>query len=339
MKKLFCGNKSIRFLCVLMIFVQLISMSGCSYVDEIIENIIPPIVDNDLVVEALYENTTDNLSATIKVGEQWTYLQDTKCMYLYPGSNILYMVSGSGRFYGLFNEENYFTYVLDYIRGRDYFKNVLVIEKMKPYETADGRDAFISRLEITETDGENELLRNADLLIFPDKRCFFIFEVAHYPEDTVPLDIREVVDTATFDLGTLNAVEGLSFYDEGSNSAVEFTDSENFVTYMDADNRDVYYAYGTYSVYMGEDAIEQVSGMKEYGLTKKEIENGMPSNSFDNFIALVFDIKGYVDEDGNDNENEFTALYIGTYDEENGVMDMLNCSTISFYHWVKEEVE
>ena len=326
-----CKKRTV-LLCIFMICVQLIGMTGCAARD-LVSFLKEPVIDNDLVVDVDYEDIT------FKVGELWVPVSNEEGMYFYPDTDIVYYVSCYGTFSNYVIEENYFPYVIEYLRDHEILDKVTVIEKMTPYVTADEREAYISRLHIKESNDGIEICHDADLVIIPKNKYFALFSVVYGSDENVPLDIREVVDTATFDLGPLNAVEGLSFYDEGSNSAVEFTDSENFVTYMDADNRDVYYAYGTYSVYMGEEAIEQVSGMKEYGLTKEEIEYGMPSNSFDNFIALVFDIKGYVDEDGNDNENEFTALYIGTYDEENGVMDMLNCSTISFYHWVKEEVE
>ena len=325
-------KRSCYFFCILMIFTLMLGMTGCSVLDQI-PIFKEPVIDNDLVVDVKYDDIS------FKVGKLWVPASKEEGMYFYPDSDIVYYVSCYGSFNDYVIEDNYFPYVIEYLRDHENLDKVTVIEKMTPYVTADERDAYISRLRIKESNDNLEVCHDADLLIIPDKKYFVMFSVVYGNDETVPLDIRELVDTATFDLGPLNAVEGLSFYDEGSNSTVEFTDSENFVTYMDADNRDVYYAYGTYSVYMGEEAIEQVSGMKEYGLTKEEIEYGMPSNSFDNFIALVFDIKGYVDEDGNDNENEFTALYIGTYDEENGVMDMLNCSTISIYHWVKEEVE
>ena len=270
-------------------------------------------------------------------------MSDINCIYKYPGTDIFYMASGSGRFGYRVDEDNYFTYVLKYLREKEDFKNVLAIEKMKLYETADGREAYISRLEITESDGSIEVQRDADLLIFPAQKCFVMFEVAHYPDDTVPLDIREVVDTATFEFGPENVVEGSSFYEEDRDCLLEFTDSENFVTYLDPDNKDILYAYGTYSVYVGEDAIQQVSGMDEYGLSREDIMFGITnmdqSYTSEHFMALVFDIKGSVDEAGNDSESEASVLYIGIHDDEFSTMDVINCNSLRFYHFERVEDE
>lgn len=347
----FFGKRRSVFFCILMIIVQLTVMSGCAGKD-LYSVINEPIIDNDLVVDAAYKNIH------FKVGESWVKEETEEGMYFYPGTDILYFVGGYGVFNDRVDEDNYIGYALQFFREGETLDNVLVTERMVPYTTADGRDAFISRLRIYQSDDSIDLIHDADLLIIPDNKFFVLFTVAYQADQTVPLDIREVVDTATFDLDPVisSVIEGFSFYDEKNEVAIKFTDSQNFVTYLDPDNRDGYYVYGTYSFYMGDEAIDQVDGMKEYGLTESEIRETMPNMlgqySFleddpdkkgvdeDDFIAIVFDIKGFVDEEGNegaDDFQEFTALYIGLYIEEYEALDMLNCNTFRWYKLEKEE--
>ena len=334
MNKSIAGKSRTVFFCILMIFIQLAGMSGCAATD-LISEMSEPVIDNDLVVDVNYEGIT------FKVGQLWEPAESDDGVYFYPGTNFLYYVSCIGTFREHVKEENYISYVIEYLRRNEGLDNVVVIEKMTPYVTADNRNAFISRLLIKETANGTEFRHDADLVIIPSKRYFALFDVVYQPGETVPLDIRELTDTATFDLGPDNVVAGFSFFDENRNTVIQFTDSENFVTYIDADNRDALYAYGTYEFYIGDEAIEQVSDMKEYGLTEDEIELSNRNMGIDdeNFVAIVFEIKGYVDEEGNDNENDITSLYIGSYIEEDDALDLLNCNTISFYYLVKEESE
>ena len=350
MKKSIAGKMRVFFFCALMIFIQLIAMTGCSKTD-IVQEFHEPIIDNDLVVDVVWHDIT------FKVGESWNHTGSESCMYLYPGTDILYFVSVYATFGDHVNEENYITYAVDYIRDTESVDSVLVTESMVPYITADGRDAFISRLRLTQSGNGLELIHDADLVIIPDKNFFALFNVVYEPGEAVPLDIREVVDTATFDLGPsdCNVVAGFSFYDEDWEALIDFTDSEKFVTYLDYDNRDILYSYGTYEFYMGEDAKEHVSEMKEYGLTKEEIEEVMPyhlgqyseiGNHFqgerveeEDFIAIVFELEGAVDEEGNEKVYDETVavLYIGFYIQEYDALHLLNCKTYHWYYLEKEE--
>ena len=135
MKKIVGKKCYTVFLCVMMIFVQLIVMSGCTKTD-IISQISEPVIDNDLVKEVVYDDVT------FKVGESWVLEEDEDSMYFYPGTRILYYVSCYGTFADFVNEDNYIGYVLEYIRDTEGVDNVLVTERMTPYTTADKPVAF-----------------------------------------------------------------------------------------------------------------------------------------------------------------------------------------------------
>ncbi len=345
MKSVFGRAKANVFFCMVMVCIQLLTISGCAIAEHIPG--FEPVIDNDLVKEAVYDKIT------FKVGESWAPALGESGMYFYPGTNIVYYISCSGSFNDFVYEENYFDYVIQYLRDSKGLENVTVVEKMKSYKTADKRDAYISRLFFKESEGDLIIRHDADLLIIPELKYFVVFDVAYDEGSELPLDIRAVTDTAVFDFGPRNLLEGFTFYDENNNTLIQFTDSENFKTYLDPDDLDSYYSYGTYKVYMGEDAIKKVSRMEEYGLTREDVEfvvQGMLEQYSDigahfrgervdeeDFMAIVFKTKEQVDETGEDNENLFGSLYIGFYIEEYDALVMVNVDSMNAGLWVKQE--
>lgn len=332
MKKSIWDKTNAVLFSILPIIFLLMGMTGCKAKEHIVETFIPTIIDNDLVVDVVaYEDIH------YKIGESWIATDDDTPICVYPGANFIYYVSQYGDFPERVSEENYLNTVIKKLREVEGVSNVIMTDKNESYTTADGREALITRVQYNEPDG---FAHDSALLIFPNEKKYVRFDVVYDPDKTVPLGIREVVDTATFDFGPVIVLKGFSFIDEDRNAAIQFIDSENFVTYMDADFRDNYYVYGTYEYYLDDEAVEHVAGMKEYALTKEEIENANLNQVSEGevFIAIVFEIKGYVDEEGNDIENEKTALYIGAYSEKADSMILFNCNSFSFYFLEKEEI-
>ncbi len=346
MNYLFGSKKVNVFLSMLMVLIQLFALNGCSVTDHI-PGTHEPIIDNDLVKEVVYDKIT------FKVGESWIPADERDGMYFYPGTDTLYYVSCTGSFSDYVIEENYFDYVIQYLRDSKIYDYVTVVSKMKSYKTADKREAYISRLYIKESGNGLELCHDADLVIIPELKYFVVFDVAYDIGEELPLDIREVTDTAVFNFGPRSVVEGFSFYDEISNTIIEFTDAENYVTYLEPDDLDIQYTFGTYKVYMGEDAVKKVTRMNEYDFGEEDVElfvQGMLEQCSDigahfrgervdeeDFMAIVFKNEGYVDEEGKDQDDEFTALYIGFYIEEYDALIMVNCDSMDGYYWVKQE--
>ena len=198
MKKFSCKKRSVVVACALMMAVQMMGMTGCAAKDDA-QGSGPQIVDNDLVVDV------ECNGISFKVGESWTPAEDNEGVYYYPGGDFIYMVSMYGTYNDKTREDNFFNYALEEIRKVDFYKNVLVISGEEPYVTADGRDAFISRLKIIAVGGNMEITHDADLLVIPEDKFFVLFHVAHEAEETAPLDIRELVDTATFDFDIIYA--------------------------------------------------------------------------------------------------------------------------------------
>ena len=366
------SKKRIVMLCILMICVQIIGMTGCAFKNPISE-INEPVIDNDLVVDVTYKNIS------FKVGESWVPVSSDYRMFGYPEAAILYSVATWGTFGEYAGEQNYLEYVIRFIREAEQVDSVIIIEGEIPYTTADGREATISRIRYTESDGESKVYDDADVLIIPENMFFVVFSVAHSPEDTVPLDIREVVDTATFDFEHDNSLsyyyeqgyeihsapdpvseeeifsfEGVSFYDKTTNRAVEFADADSFFIYADPDNRSTDYAYGTYTIYNGEEAYEQVYANPEFGSTRDDAEYhimGTFGQDFgsefgdhgftfhdEDFFTIIFETKGFVTSK-DDAGIEFPRMYYGFHVRDYDAMVMLDGSYDKYYIWYIEANE
>lgn len=189
MKKRICSKRCSVLLSLLMIFALMIGMTGCAGSGD--SGSQEQIVDNDLVVEVVaFEDIT------FKIGESWTSRDmGDVTVYSYPGTDTYYYVLEYGYFTEYAGEDNYFGYALEKLRNEDGANDVIVTKKMDPYVTADNRNAFISRIKFNGAAGT---CHECDLLIFPEEKMYVYFDMMHKPEETVPLDIRELVDTATF---------------------------------------------------------------------------------------------------------------------------------------------
>ncbi len=366
-----CKKRTVLF-CIFMICVQLIGMTGCALKEPVNENPEPAVIDNDLVKDVVYDGIT------FKVGDSWKYcsVSDGRPFYVYPDTRIVYRLLGWGVFPDWAqNDDDYFTYVLECLRVLDSNEEVEVMERMSPYITADGRDAYISRLRIECKLNGIDNYWDTDLLIIPENKFHICFSVLHTPETIVPVDIREVVDTATFDFDSIfdvkvdnedeakienesdNAdqvfsVEGMTFYDKDSNITVEFYDSDNFYVYADPDNTATNFAYGNYKVYVGEDAADLLYDNPDFGNSTHETTRHIyytllqdvytnPDYHIRHFgedylIVIVFDTKGFVASD-DDSGIDFSSLYYGYQIEENDVLVLSDGVNDNPYFWEKEE--
>ncbi len=361
-----CKKRTV-LLCILMICIQLFGLTGCSFMNSL-SAVNEPIIDNDLVAGVTYDYVS------YRVGESWTPVSSEYSLFVYPGSSILYGVLMYGTYSEYASEQNYFAYVLKDIRESDSIVYANVLEGEEPYTTADGREATISRLRLKQQSPDGaEFYHDADLLILPEEMYFFVFSVAYSEDETVPLDIREVVDTATFDFEHDNSLsyyyeqgyeiisapdpvseeeifsfEGVSFYDKTTDRAVEFADADSFFIYADPDNRSTDYAYGTYTIYNGEEAYEQVYANPEFGSTRDEAEyyimgtfgQDFPSEFGDHglsfhdedFFTIVFETKGFVTSK-DDAGIEFPTMYYGFHVRDYDAMVMFDGSYDKYYIW------
>ncbi len=304
-----------------------------------------PVIDNDLVEDTSFGYVS------FKVGESWIPASGEGGLYYYPDGVSLYMLYMYGTIRREMDHGDYFNIVLDYLREDELYKSITVKERMTPYTTADDREGYISRLIANEKDKNGNTIRHEiDLVIIPDKMFYAVFDASTYEDRELPLDIREITDTATFDFPPELIMEGNKYCDTLQGTLVDFEDDKNFKYYVDEKNLFDNYIYGTYTAYCGEDAIDQIVSMEEYGLTKYDIEmfifmiqygdvniyehNYDAHVDMDDFYAVVFNVEGAsILEEDEDLELDFSTLYLGFYSEEEDALQLVNYDTGSVVNW------
>ena len=123
------------------------------------------------------------------------------------------------------------------------------------------------------------------------------------------------------------------------NSEIEFTnDRINWYRYS-YDHSDNYYS-GTYSFYIGKDAVDYITNnLSQYGVTKNELESLFNRNttySEENFV--VFDIRydKFVINGENQTITRPLTPWYGFILNDNTYLDVANMNTATYYKFTKE---
>lgn len=226
-------------------------------------------------------------------------------------------------------------------------------DTVSSFVTADHLDAYIGHIDMKA----RQVLFSVDVLIVPQKNTVVTFAAQCQEGNTLPVDIREITETATFDIGTEDMIGGNTFIiDDGSE--LQLQENGSFLWYQTAEDTKSPCCMGTYEVFYGQSAIDQVVSLTEYGLTKEELEQTLSSSMngyvpggssvldhmygvdeestcfvcLDTFYAVILHNEKLVDgtettEMGND------TLYIGYYLPEQNTADMLNANTANYTSW------
>lgn len=149
------------------------------------------------------------------------------------------------------------------------------------------------------------------------------------------------------------------------NSEIQMQEDGSFMYYRTKDDYDGDYYKGTYEVYRGQEAVDKIISMKEYGLTEDEIERIIDANkkgyhlgdvSGGNSLSYMLDgdsasdVQTYdVSKDvfyciilhnqtlymgGKNEEINHDSVYIGYYIEELKTMDLLNIVAVHPARWI-----
>ncbi len=207
----------------------------------------------------LEENSKDTMSYTVQqkvtyeVDRKWT-LSDTEWgaffdeneEYLYQVLMIYYL--------GEHTVDSFYEYFLSECEKSG--EGVNVVTQPEPFVTADGLDAYVGRVEM-ETNG---LFHIMDVLIIPDKNIAVILESMSTNDEAPDTDIREITETVTIPYGNEDYITGYTFT---TNYGTEIVLDEygEYKEYSEAGNYDGQYSTGTYEVFYGDEAIEELVAM------------------------------------------------------------------------------
>ncbi len=232
-----------------------------------------------------------------------------------------------------------------------------VDETVSPFTTADGLDAYVGRVEMISSN----TYFSVDVLIVPQKNIVATFSGQCQYGETLSTDIREMTETAVFDIAAEDMVTGKVFTVEDG-SEIQLGTDGRFLWFREAGDPDSDSVSGEYEVLRGQKAIDRVVYMTEYGLTYEELEgviradmNGYkPGGSdpldflnedsgetgyqicTDSFYAVILHNQKLAS--GKDVKDVDTqTLYIGYYLPELNCLDLTNCNTASHTMWTVKE--
>ena len=163
-----------------------------------------------------------------------------------------------------------------------------------------------------------------------------------------PMDFIDVVDESSDRNSTdyqkvVKSITDESWIETNSGSYLVFEKGKNFKYYQSyADTSDYYYT-GKYKLYIGQDAVNQITkNYKEYGVTESEIKDTISRSSrykLSNFVFLVLENDGQWIGGKNLKDEEWETPYFGFLVKSSGqtVLDIANMNTAEYYTFVPED--
>lgn len=166
-----------------------------------------------------------------------------------------------------------------------------------------------------------------------------------------------------------NIVIGNRFVVLNDDSEIQMDEDGSFIYYRTKEEYDGDYYKGTYEAYHGQEALDKVVSLEQYGITEEEIdrvidstiESGYRLGDVSGQNSMFYMLENYTGEkysnaetydvdkdvfyciilhndilymDGNEEEIEHDTVYIGYYIEEVGMIDLLNIGTANSAVWV-----
>ena len=348
---MFQGRKKRLGFIILLTFV---SITACSNPEKMKENHKEEsLKEVSLTKECEYEHVT------FCVGDNWSKIDDIEGAFVYPDNKSIYMLQGVSPLGTGVDADTFYKSLVDYYSQQNNQIDEKACESMKPYTTANGIEGYIGRITLTEpgSNGQSDIHHEIDVLVLPQKNYVVTFDAQYVSPNSLPVDIREITNTARIDIATEDVTKGGVFVDQNTDSLLDLSTEGQFITYFDKNDKEGEYVQGICEIYRGKEAVEKAAALTEYGLTKEELNdqidralNGYSLNSTmpgrssdtyhvceDDFYTMVFDVSSYHMEDGSVEQIENNnVLYIGFYVEELDTLDMLNCKSLSLYLWKRQ---
>ena len=166
-----------------------------------------------------------------------------------------------------------------------------------------------------------------------------------------------------------NIVIGNRFVVLNDDSEIQMDEDGSFIYYRTKEEYDGDYYKGTYEAYHGQEALDKVVSLEQYGITEEEIdrvidstiESGYRLGDVSGQNSMFYMLENYTGEkysnaetydvdkdvfyciilhndilymDGKEEEIEHDTVYIGYYIEEVGMIDLLNIGTANSAVWI-----
>ncbi len=138
------------------------------------------------------------------------------------------------------------------------------------YINPDGVECYLGNVKMLV----DTTFLDTDILIAPQKNTVVSFSASCHKDKQELVDIRTVSSTAAFQIGAADYVSGNSFIGSDGSELCLYADG-TFANYEHTDDYDGDCLTGTYEVYYGQPAIDQVVQMTEYGFTADEMDGAL----------------------------------------------------------------
>lgn len=301
--------------------------------------------------EELQTCTVNNI--TFSVNAAWKAPSGYEGTFFTPDDKYVYQLQGISPL-GSYTPQEFYDDLISYYE--ENFEIISRDEALMEYTSTDDVDCYLGNVKM--------LMENAfydiDVLIAPQKNTVVTFAASCMKDNQDGTDIRSITDTATFQIGDMDYVTGNTFLaSDGSELCLSWDGS--FAYYRYADEHENEYITGTYEVYYGQPAMDQVASMEEYGLTSEELErvllaaqdgytlNGNRLTSMlledasaadyyhvclDTFYAIILHNEQYIESPGETSEVGTSTLYIGYYLPDLEMADLTNANTANYAQWI-----
>ena len=236
---------------------------------------------------------------------------------------------------------------------------VEVITEPEAFTTADGWDAYVGRMEMRT----RELYHTMDVLIIPDKNIAVVFSVTADTQKESDTDVREITETVTIPYGNEDYVSGYTF-NTNYGTTVVLDEDGRYKEYLETGNEEGAYSTGTYEIFYGDEAIEELVsmdiGFETEALNQNILTNGnghrlgynyapaylegetvVDENAYhvckDTFCTIVTMEEWVVDEDGTVEKGQgFYVVRVCFYLYEIDTLDVVNAYTGNVEQWYRQ---
>ncbi len=290
--------------------------------------------------------TVDEVSFDVPAG--WTEIDSYEGAFRSPDGDAAFHLQGVSSLGSNTPQEFYEALLENYRTTHEVISSDVALTSLS---LGDGSEGFVCNMLTYDGD----VFYNIDLLVVPQKNKTITF-AAQYKDRNAAIDVRPFTESVLIDIGGSDMISGNTFICEDE-SQLQFAADGSYIYYEAADDPTSAYVSGQYEVFYGQEAMDRVSSMTEYGLTAEELSstlsfnmNGyLPGDSslmyflseppeevyhvcLDTFYAVILHNEQFVEGD-EITEIGKDSLYIGYYLHELDMADMVNANTANYTQW------
>ncbi len=274
---------------------------------------------------------------TFQIGSSWKPHEDQEGLYVAEGK-YYFGLQGISEL-ASYSPEEFYKELLDV-----YNSKTMILEKdetLKEFVAKDGTECLTATVKLMNSQSEYLLI---DIIIAEDKNRVLTFVgQAKTDSENLPL-VHTISESVTFNKGNEDYASGHRLVSD-KNNELDLKSNGDFVYYNDTNNHEKEFATGTYEVYYGQEAVDKVASLKEYGLTNDELEEqikydmcGYALNggsvkyhvSKDTFYCFIMHVEQLTNEPNDVEDSDNDVLFVGYYIDELELFHMLNCNVVEY---------